>query len=1651
MKNFILLLILVWATNIALGQNNSLDFDGVNDAIQITDKAAFNGLNNITLEAWIYPKANVNPGEYIILNKENEWEMGLRNGQFQFASRNTAPGWNWASSNTNINTDQWTHVAVVYDGASYTFYVNGVQTNTTVANGQIDAANTYSENVYIGRRLLLGGSYFNGNIDEVAIWNTARTAAEIVADMGGNIPCNSPGLISYYGFDQGVAYGDNTGVSFITDCTTNAYNGIPLGLALNGCTSNFQNGFDPTATGLQLHGNLQTVCSTDTMDYFVTGFHNGVSWSVTGGTILSSTGCSASVLWNAGEPSYNITASEAGVGTESYNLIEEGDINMACNDLVNLSVDSICQAQVTASMLLEGELLPDASFEIILTDNNGNVIPNNIVTKDQVGQILNFTVKHICSGNSCWGKLRVEDKWIPDLKCSDTTIITRCDLGTSPEDLGFPLPAGAVATKYAEGKYKVYGFDPCDTIDLVYRDEYTKYGCATNYYASIVRYWKATDKYGNMSSCIDSIKIKRGDVSAIMFPINWDGFPGHHPHLECDAAGDLTHPYGWNPLPNGNPSPFPKGGLLGTGYPTGVSCDHIAVTYRDSKIPICGASYKLLRVWKVFDWCTGTLRDTIQIIKVVDNKAPTLSCPGTGGMVADTVSTDYYKCTGSFVAPVPIANPNPPAFDNHNVYVIAECSNWTYKVYHKAALSPDDCTPDNLPGVLAPVIGTDAATGLPIYKITGMPQGCNWLYYVFTDECGNKDTCQFDIYVKDTKPPVAICDQHTVVALDASGYGKVYAETIDDGSYDNCMLDRIEVRRMTDNCGIPGNTSFGTYVEFCCADVPHNPIMVVLRVYDKLGNHSECMVEVNVQDKIAPKLVCPPNKRIQCDQDYKDLDLTGRATVTDVCGGASITHKIVEADTTVCGLGYVIRRWIAEDAGGLKDSCDQRIDIVNDHPFGAGDIIWPPSLVSVNGCDVSDAAPELIPVTVKKPLPKGNDECASIVTGYKDKVFNNPPEKDVCIKIIRTWTVIDWCQFDKKHPNSSKGQWKYTQTILIKNNVKPTIDPASCDDITLQANGNCEAVLNIRAEGHDDCTADNELIWLYEIDFGSNGSVDVHGTGNSAFDTVPAGHHLFKWILKDKCGNVSNCQFKLEVKDVKDPTPYCRSGVVTTLMNTSKSVQIWATDFNIGSFDNCTPDSLLKFSFSSDVNDKFRTYTCDSLADGIQDTFDVEMWVTDLFGNQAFCAVKVVIQDNMDICPDNPGLLASVSGQIVNEDNEGVENVQLTLLKNNDFFRESQTKKDGKYNFSGLEKGENYALQPVRSDNPLNGVNTRDLVIIQKYLLGKQDFNSPYMFLAADANESKTISTADILVLRKLILGKTTSLPGGQSWRFLPYDYNFIDPNDPLKDNVPLIIEMNAMDHDYTEANFMAVKIGDLTGDAKANLHSVTKTRSNDMIRLEAKDMKLHVGEQRSLSLRSGDFKNMEAMQFTLYFDPEKIEILNLSSDVLNITEQNIGRNHMRNGLLTFAWNDAISYTAKEGETLLKLEIRAKEEVRLSEALKITSNITQAIAFDQQGNDYRIGLRFSGKGASNHSELFLYQNYPNPFDASTVIAFELPRAEMATLTIQSIAGKTILVKHINGVKGVNKIVLSKAQLRSGVLYYRLESGGQSLTRKMLML
>jgi hypothetical protein len=80
----------------------------------------------------------------------------------------------------------------------------------------------------------------------------------------------------------------------------------------------------------------------------------------------------------------------------------------------------------------------------------------------------------------------------------------------------------------------------------------------------------------------------------------------------------------------------------------------------------------------------------------------------------------------------------------------------------------------------------------------------------------------------------------------------------------------------------------------------------------------------------------------------------------------------------------------------------------------------------------------------------------------------------------------------------------------------------------------------------------------------------------------------------------------------------------------------------------------------------------------------------------------------------------------------------------------------------------------------------------------------------------------------------------------------------------------------------------------------------------------------------------------------------------------------------------------------------------------------------------------------------LLQNTPNPVSATTNIAFNLPEAAKATLTISNVEGRILKVIKGEFGKGLNTIVLNRSELESGVLFYQLDTPTNSAVKKMIV-
>lgn len=279
----------------AYGQNYSLHFDGVNDKVGIMDNAVLNPTSAITVEAWINAdtwKSSIWAGTVVgkqVGSPDRGYCLTVGEGgkaEFTVAIGNA---WHKATSPAIMGLLAWYHIAGVYDGAFVRIYINGQLQASTPITGAMNPATGTALN--IAENPSWSGRYFDGRIDEVRIWNVARSQSEIADHMNAEITGSETGLVGYWKFNEG------SGTS-LGDATSNGNNGTLLNMAVPGV---WVAGFVPSSVDIGVIGIArpsllgQGFGSTEKISIEVKNFATetvnsfNLSYSINNGTVVTQT------------------------------------------------------------------------------------------------------------------------------------------------------------------------------------------------------------------------------------------------------------------------------------------------------------------------------------------------------------------------------------------------------------------------------------------------------------------------------------------------------------------------------------------------------------------------------------------------------------------------------------------------------------------------------------------------------------------------------------------------------------------------------------------------------------------------------------------------------------------------------------------------------------------------------------------------------------------------------------------------------------------------------------------------------------------------------------------------------------------------------------------------------------------------------------------------------------------------------------------------------------------------------------------------------------------------------------------------------------------------------------------------------------------
>ena len=623
-------------------------------------------------------------------------------------------------------------------------------------------------------------------------------------------------------------------------------------------------------------------------------------------------------------------------------------------------------------------------------------------------------------------------------------------------------------------------------------------------------------------------------------------------------------------------------------------------------------------------------------------------------------------------------------------------------------------------------------------------------------------------------------------------------------------------------------------------------------------------------------IFCPGDKYVDCDDELWDLSIYGNAYYKSYSGTHDAGEPSVQYHLNTCNQGTIVRTWTVYTYGTYL-SCSQTIHVGGSGGFSGNSIDWPDKKVEVSGCN---------PITDPYVMPDGYPtwdyfDCNMLARSYRDSKFYI---SGTCDKIVREWTVIDWCTYDP-WTNPYEGRYKYYQTIKISVDDIPEI---SCpEDIYVDAFNCKDAYVKIDPYTLDPSSCGGKFTITNNSPYADKNGDDISGT-------YPVGETLVKYTIKYGCGKIKNCQFKVVVNDGKAPTPYCYAEMAIPLMgidnnndgiNDEGMVEVWAKDLDFDSYAHCN-NGPLKFSFSPDTSDSARIFTCDHLGEN-----ELQVWVTDAKGNQSYCLVILDIQNNgarIEPCqrlsdgggsddgvtPDSASMY-SVQGLVVNAHDEPLTDIPVDLLPLSDefevtvswdttinyvadtihkqngsmliryFIKEVITEvrdttyasipmtvmsdNGGSFDFNHVAiEGNSYEVSINIDPQFYADIDFDDVDAIFDHLMSSSPFTTPQQFIAADVDGDGTISFLDMSYMLRLITGRSNDYPIGYGTTTINANMEFEQPEKAIIDGCPNKIMLETISEDKMDLTFMVIRLGELTDLNVANSRTVANTRSSE-------------------------------------------------------------------------------------------------------------------------------------------------------------------------------------------------------------------------------
>ncbi len=1345
------------------------------------------------------------------------------------------------------------------------------------------------------------------------------------------------------------------------------------------------------------------LCNGDTLKYFVNSQHECFA-DVSLIELEVTDNCSDFDILYDWEYLNNTTQVPLGIFPITANAIDDCNNQSTCDFYIQVldqqTPTAICESNLIVSLNANGSYLLEATFlNTSSTDNceiadylvsNGaefsEAIELNCEQLDTTVTVSLMVVDESGNASTCSAEIMVIDTVVPEITCpADVTI--KC----YEDPLDLFLTGNATAT------------DNCQDYEPSFSDNPDLNICNSG----IITRTFSVFENGFEISCQQIINLEI-DSPFVVFPIDIT--------VDCGQSNNLA--------------------LVGQPIVTAM-CPGFLIDKNDSVETDTSCNVITTRIWKVIDNCLDTIYKSKQIITEIDTLPPTLineafdvildctngdldslqiwlesnggaiamdnctdviwtnnfdefnfACGNTGNTSVIFTATDQCGNYISTSAEFNIIDTLGPVFTVLPMNLTLPCElNIQQEIDHYlltngGAIVTDLCSEVQITTELVNEIDSQCAT----FEVLTTA----------TDACGLLITATSTITIFDKTPPLIEIEPQDI---------EISCESGDIESQVNAWISTNGGAIATDLCGgVTWTNNFDFTLPQC-----GTPVAVLFTAIDECDNNVSATATYTVVDNISPTLDTPAiDVTFECDGFGNTIDIdnfldnNGFAIVTDNCSDVTWVNDYVKIDSICAGTGTSLVTFTATDICGNTTVTDGLITIE--------DTTSPEVLIPIEEFVVEcDGFGNIFEFNTW--VQANGNIAVSDICGDVEFTFDFNSLVRTCANAGSVFTVFvaaDECD----------NKTNIITNFVIEDTTPPIVN---CPDdlVVTDEDLDCtEFIILPPTTAIDACNG--TFLFSYEIDFNSDGIIDITDNGPNASGDYPIGIHTVNYFVEDECGNIGDCQQVIEVIDGSGEEFSC---VETYLLGIDESGTATLSPEDIGMISTCMGGST---ALSQSI------FTCDDC--GIN---EVIFTFTDENGISETCTTNVFVCNLTDTCADCiPCGGLAIGGTVSTENNLPVEDVIINVSGTT---AEIMTDDVGAFYFEGIANN-SYSIAPYKDDDPTNGVTTLDLIAIQRHILGISILSSPYQKIAADANNSGSITTLDIVDIQRVILEIDESFNNNTSWRFLERAYNFPDPNNPFTSNYPETISINGLVSQQVNNDFVGVKIGDVNNSFVANFEH-TNIRNKNSIPIYIDDQDVDENEIFEIPIVLNESLPIEGYQFTIGFDSALFEFVSINQFGLEgMTTNNFGVKQINKGILLCNWiNPNIESNLIEAQTLFSIKLKAKRNTSLHSNIWIENgtlnNEVYLAKADKTIDLYQFEWIFN-----QHSREFetdktrLFQNAPNPFTETTQIKFFLPEQADVDLSIYDATGRIIWSLQRNFPQGENVINIQGTDLGNEGIY-----------------